>query len=508
MGQFALTDAGGESEGSGSDVARTAVTGRALTVSEVALLVKGVLAEAVPVKLRVVGEISNFSDRTHWFFSLKDEAAALRCVCFASAARRCGFPLADGMQVVVTGRLDFYEVQGQLQLYVDKIEPVGLGVLDMRLRALCDELRRLGYFDPARKKPLPLVPRRVAVVTSKSGAALADVVNTARRRWAGCELLLMDVRVQGDNAAPQIAAAIRALSRHGAALGIEVIILTRGGGSMEDLWAFNERVVADAMFECSLPIVAAIGHETDVTIAELVADVRCATPTQAAMTVVPDAAALQQQVRQLQGRLNLLLRRELRHVSQRLEAVARHPVFRRPQNLLEAPQRRLDLLAGRMRGVLPQAVSRSSQRLETIARHPFFRMPRSRIEPAQKRLQQLLQRLRLALPRIWARSAERVDALARQLEALGPVNVLKRGYSYTLGPDQHVLRSVTAVQPGSRITTVLTNGRLLSTVEQRLDGPSPADGESKSLDRPAGPPGTPRVRRRNPPHNEPRLFND
>lgn len=505
MGQFALADAGG---GSGSGVARTAVTDRALTVSEVALLVKGVLAEAVPVKLRVVGEVSNFSDRTHWFFSLKDEAAALRCVCFASAARRCGFALADGMQVVVTGRLDFYEVQGQLQLYVDKIEPVGLGVLDMRLRALCDELRRLGYFDPGRKKPLPLVPRRVAVVTSKSGAALADVVNTARRRWAGCELLLMDVRVQGDNAAPQIAAAIRALSRHGAALDIQVVILTRGGGSMEDLWAFNERVVADAMFECSLPIVAAIGHETDVTIAELVADVRCATPTQAAMTVVPDSAALQQQVRQLQGRLNLLLRRELRHAGQRLEAVARHPVFRRPQNLLETPQRRLDLLAGRMRGVLPQAVSRSGQRLDSIARHPFFRMPRSRIEPAQQRLQQFLQRLRVALPRIWARSTERVDALARQLEALGPVNVLKRGYSYTLGPDQRVLRSVTAAPPGIRITTVLTDGRLLSTVEQRLDGPSPASGGSPSPDRPTGSTNTPRVRRRKPPNDGPRLFND
>src|SRR5262249_45264333 len=161
---------------------------------------------ALPTNLRIVGEVSNLSDRTHWFFSLKDEGATIRCVCFASSARRVGFPMRDGMEVVVTGRVDFYEAQGHLQIYVDKIEPVAAGALELKYRALCEELRRLGYFEQARKKPLPVFPRRLAVVTSRTAAALQDVLNTAAKRWPGMELLLFDVRVQGAAAAPEVAA--------------------------------------------------------------------------------------------------------------------------------------------------------------------------------------------------------------------------------------------------------------------------------------------------------------
>src|SRR5690606_26173107 len=220
----------------------------------------------------------NFSDRAHWFFSLKDERATIRCVCFASSARQVECPVRDGMQVVCTGRVDFYDAQGHVQLYVDRIEPVGQGALELRLRQLMEELRELGYFDEAAKKPLPVLPRRVAVVTSRSAAALQDVIDTARRRWAGCRLYLYDVRVQGAAAAPEIARAIDALGRQHKRLRLDAIIVSRGGGSIEDLWAFNERIVAEAIHRCPLPIVAAIGHETDTTVAELVADLRCSTP--------------------------------------------------------------------------------------------------------------------------------------------------------------------------------------------------------------------------------------
>ena len=256
--------------------------------------------------MRVVGEVSNLSDRTHWFFSLKDEGAAMRCVCFASNAKRVGFPMRDGMQVVVTGRVDFYDAQGSVQLYVDRIEPVGQGALELKLRQMIEELKGLGYFDLEHKQPLPTMPTRIAVVTSRSAAALQDVINTVNQRWAGCRLYLYDVRVQGEQAAGEIAEAIKRISKHGKKLGIDAVILTRGGGSIEDLWAFNERVVADAVYACGLPIVAAIGHETDTTVAELVADVRCATPTQAAMTLVPEREALHHQVHQLGQRLGLL----------------------------------------------------------------------------------------------------------------------------------------------------------------------------------------------------------
>lgn len=390
------------------------------SVARLADEIKGALTANLPGKVRVVGEISNLSDRNHWFFSLKDERASIRSVMFASAARKIGFPVRDGMEVVATGRIDFYDAQGSVQLYVDKLEPVGEGARELALRAMIEELRGIGYFDPERKKPLPGVPRKIAVVTSRSAAALQDVINTAGQRWAGCELVLVDVRVQGDAAAPQIAAALRRLSRDGAKLGIDAILLTRGGGSIEDLWAFNERIVVDAVFDCTLPIVAAIGHETDTTVAELVADLRCATPTQAAMTLVPDRAVLEQQVEQLGRRMKLALQRHAEVARHRLDAAARHPLFQRPQRM---------------------------------------------VDDARQRVDHLEHQLVTALPRRVADDRKRLDAMARTLDAVSPNNVLKRGYSYTLGGDGKLLRSVADAAPGSGLVTVLADGRVNSTVD-------------------------------------------
>jgi len=412
-----------------------------ITVTQLAALIKDAIVAASPGRLRVVGEVSNFSQRSHWFFSLKDQGASIRCVCFASSARRISFPVEDGMQVVASGRLDFFDAAGNVQLYVDSLQPVGQGALEMRFRALCEELRQLGYFDPDRKKPLPAMPRRVAVVTSRSAAALQDVINTARKRWAGCELMLFDVRVQGSAAAPEIANALDALSKHGPRMGIDAIILTRGGGSIEDLWAFNERVVADAIFRCALPIIAAIGHETDTTVAELVADVRASTPTQAAMTLIPDRYTLDQQVQQLSHRLALVLRRQAESSRHRLDAAARHPLFRRPGDMLQPHADRLASLMGRLRLALPQRVRGEVDHIGTLER---------RFAPM--------------LTRRVMRDAERLTALSRQLEAVGPGNVLRRGYTYTLGPDGQLLRSAAGVSPGDRLISVLADGRVSSTV--------------------------------------------
>ncbi len=393
---------------------------RPLSVGAVSGLIRTALAENLPTRLRVVGEVSNFSNRTHWFFSLKDEQATLSCVCFASAAREVDFPMANGLAVVATGRIDYYDAQGRLQLYVDALEPVGQGALELRLRALCEELRKQGYFDPARKKALPVMPRRVAVVTSRNAAALQDVINTTGQRWAGCQLLLYDVRVQGEGAGSEIANAVRALSQDGQRLGIDAIILTRGGGSIEDLWAFNERVVADAVHECAIPIVAAIGHETDTTVAELVADVRCATPTQAVMTLIPDQAALEHQLQQLSYRLTLVLKRQYQLGYERYRAVCRHPIIRRPQSLVEQSAQRLEDASDRLDRAMQQRVRSNEDRLAALGRH---------------------------------------------LESVSPKSVLTRGYSYTLGPGGGVVRSVVSVKRGDRITTVLADGRFDSTVD-------------------------------------------
>ncbi len=393
---------------------------RAMTVAELAGRIKRALADGLPSKVRVVGEVSNLSDRTHWFFSLKDDGAAMRCVCFASNAKRVGFPMRDGMQVVVTGRVDFYDAQGSVQLYVDTIEPVGQGALELRLRQMIAELKELGYFDLEYKKPLPMMPTRIAVVTSRNAAALQDVINTASRRWPGCRLYLYDVRVQGESAAGEIAEALGRLSKHGEKLGIDAVILTRGGGSIEDLWAFNERVVADAVYKCKLPIVAAIGHETDTTVAELVADARCATPTQAAMTLIPEREALQHQVHQLGQRMAMMVSRQVEHAGQRLASASRHTLFRNPQRLIDQSAQQLDENVRRLRGAMPR---------------------------------------RLAV------DAATLDALTRQLDSISPDSVLERGYSYTLDADGKVLKHTTDTRAGKRITTVLADGRINSTVD-------------------------------------------
>lgn len=449
-----------------SDVSRENRSGRpTYSVSQVAALVKDVLVDAIPGSIRVVGEISNFSDRSHWFFSLKDDSAALRCVCFASRARAIGFRVQDGMQVVATGRIDFYDARGDLQLYVDAIEPVGQGALELRFRALCEQLRQLGYFEPEPKKPLPPMPRTVAVLTSRSGAALQDVIDTAAKRWAGCRLLLFDVRVQGELAAPEIAQAIRALSEHGHRIGIDAIILTRGGGSIEDLWAFNERDVADAIFECTIPIVAAIGHETDTTIAELVADVRCATPTQAAMTLIPDKATLSHQVDVVAHRLGLQVARRLEFGRERLNFVARHPLFRHPRQLLDLPRNRIDRSHEQLVGRVRERVTAAYQAIVKFDRSLSAMAPRSRIRLGWQQLTNRHERFVGLVHRAHERAQTRLAALDQQLEAIHPANVLDRGFSYTLGPDGQVLRSFKAVKTSDPIVTVLADGRIRSRVE-------------------------------------------
>ena len=344
-------------------------TERPLTVTQVCELIKRVVADRTPSPLKLVGEVSNFSERGHWYFSLKDDANVLPCVMWAAAARKCGFAPERGQQVVATGRLDFYGPQGKLQMYVEQLEPVGQGTLELKYRQMCDELRKLGYFEESRKKPMPLFPAHIAVVTSANGAALHDVIRTSRQRWGGIRLTLVDVRVQGAAAAPEVARAIDALSQRHRELAIDAVIITRGGGSLEDLWAFNERIVADAIFRCHVPTIAAIGHETDTTIAELVADLRCSTPTQAAARLVADSRAERQRLAQASSRLSSSLRRRAEHARVRLEKLSHHPLFRRPGDVFIAARRqRLEHLAHRAQATMRHRLSHLRDRLNA-ARH-------------------------------------------------------------------------------------------------------------------------------------------
>ncbi|MHB1155783.1 MAG: exodeoxyribonuclease VII large subunit [Phycisphaerales bacterium] len=413
-----------------------------LTITQLTDLIKSTLADHTPAPLRVIGEISNFSERGHWYLSLKDEQNVLNCVMWAGAARKIRFTPQRGMQVVVVGRLDYYGPQSKLQLYIDNLTPVGAGALELQFRQLCDELRQLGYFDESRKKPLPVFPQRIAVVTAKQGAAIADVVRTARNRWPGIEIFLVNVRVQGADAAPEIAAAIDTLGTHHSRWAIDAVILTRGGGSIEDLWAFNERIVADAIFRCPLPIVAAIGHEVDTTIAELVADRRASTPTQAAEILVPAAAAEHQHIAQLQHRLLLSLRRHAERSASQLDAIARHDIFRKPAA-------RLDDLRRDLRD--------HEQTLANVLRHRLARH-HTQLHESQMRLVRHEPAVRLRF------AQQQLVSLSRQLESVGPRSVLKRGYTYTTDFRGRLIRSIAAVRPGDHMTTHVADGQINSRV--------------------------------------------
>lgn len=444
---------------------------RPLRVGELCELIGRALREGTPRTVRVVGEISGFTDRTHWYFSLKDDAGVVGCVMFAREASRAGFRPENGQEVVASGRVDFYARQGRTQVYVQRLEPVGAGALELAFRRLCEEIRALGWFEEARKRPLPAFPRRVAIVTSRTGAALQDALDTLRRRAPFIDIVLLDTRVQGEAAAPEIARAIDAVGRRAGRLGIDALLLTRGGGSMEDLWAFNEKVVAEAIVRCPVPVVAAIGHETDTTIAELVADVRAATPTQAVMRISPDRDALVEQIDRAADRLRISLQRLAAHERQRLRAASRHPIFTNPAGALRPARERLSTRAGALRAALRERVGSQRLRLERLT----VRLARVRPEAVQavrsERLDTARRSLRRAAGEAIAHRTARLDALERALRISGPPSVLRRGYSVTLREGGGVVLRAEDVRPGERLRTRLRDGQVRSIVASEEESP-------------------------------------
>jgi len=434
-----------------------------LSVTELGARIGAALADGLPDPVRVAGEIGSFSERNgHWYFNLKDETALVQCVCWASDARRVRHQPAAGDGVEVSGSVVHWPPQGRTQLRVRAIELAGEGDQQAAFRKLCGELRALGWFDDAAKKPLPRYPRRIAVLTSAAGAALHDVRATAAVRWPACELVLVDVPVQGDAAAARIAAAITQTDATAAAAGIEGIILTRGGGAAEDLRAFNERSIAAAIHAASTPIIAAIGHESDTSIAELVADCRASTPTQAAMMVLPDRVDEKQRLdllveslmmwvgRLVRGRSEVLgredraaitgMRRRTDLARQRLLRAETALLARRPHRLLAAKRRVVDGLAARVHEAIG---ARAVQGDRVIG---------------------LLQTAG-AMRRAFGRAEARLTELRGVLEAVGPKAVLARGYSVTTDADGRVIRDPRDVTIGDEVVSRLAEGAIRSTVK-------------------------------------------
>lgn len=462
-----------------------------LTVAQLCARVKAALDAGLPAAVRVVGEVSGFSDRTHWYFSLKDAEGLINCVMFAHAARKAGFTPAPGQQVVITARIDFYKPQGKVTLVVEKIEPVGAGARELAFKQLVEEVRALGWLSPERKRQLPFFPRRIAVVTSETGAALRDVIATMQKRCPTVTILTLDVRVQGERAAPEVAQALRYLSANAATLGIDAILLTRGGGSTEDLWAFNERVVAEAIVNCAVPVVAAIGHETDTCLAELVADERAATPTQAAMRLAPDATALRRHVLSTESRLNLLLSRMARTERQRLLHAARS-LHAASRNAIARSRSRTEELSLRLARRSPtaqhaRAVARIDTAIAALSAAAKASLTRRDPRPLAESLARVLgERLR--------RESVKQDGLARHLRAVNPLAVLERGYSVTMRADGRVVRAPGDVTTGEALQTRVAEGVVRSVVWETGPAPGkppPAAPTPKAKPRTAPPDGAP-----------------
>lgn len=396
-----------------------------LTVAQVTAQIKALLEEQF-TSFWIVGEIGSVSIATsgHIYFNLKGKNAVLNAVMWRSTALRHRYALKDGMEVVVRGTITYYAPQGRTQLTVDELIEKGVGAQDLALRKLKDKLLRLGYFAPERKKPLPAFPRRIVLVASPTGAAIRDMLEIIGRRWPCAEIWICGVRVQGPGAAQEITYALHRLNQYA---GIDVILLGRGGGSQEDLAAFNDEFVAQAIFNSRVPIVSAIGHEIDVTIADLVADCRAETPSAAAELATPDRVELLETLNARRQRLHDLLLSKYRQQRQRLHSLAQRRVFRFPLELLRDQDRRLDDFSERL----------------------------------GRAMQLRLQRLR-----------HKVEASAAHLESLSPLNVLARGYSLTRTvPGQHVIRSAEQVNVGDALEIVLADGRLQAEVKEVAQAP-------------------------------------
>jgi exodeoxyribonuclease VII large subunit len=453
----------------------------------------------------VVGETSNFNRHTsgHVFFTLKDERAAIRCVVWKSAAARLSPQIADGVEVEVRGHVGVFEKQGNYQIYVSSVRPRGVGALEVAFRRLKEKLEKEGLFAPARKRPLPRFPRRVGVVTSPTGAAIRDIIHVLGRRWPAAEIVLAPARVQGDGAAAEIVRGIQNLNRMG---DIDVMIVGRGGGSLEDLWPFNEETVARAIYASDVPVVSAVGHETDFSISDFVADVRAPTPSAAAELAVPDRREVAAALQATHTRLARSLRHGLELARDQLALFAQHRYFRYPQDLVLGRVQALDDLESRAVGAMRERLSGSRLRLEGAAGGLAKHAPRARLEAAGGAVRMVVFRMRTAVGAILAhRGLARLDLLAGRLEALSPDRVLGRGYSRTvLARTGRTLTRAADARAGDLLHTHLAQGALGSRVTDVTEGHS-VGGLARRAGAPAeSPPGDTKPGR----DPQPTLFED
>ncbi|WP_374973705.1 exodeoxyribonuclease VII large subunit [Spongiibacter marinus] len=437
-----------------------------LSVSQLNRLAKQLLEDCF-AQVSVTGELSTLSRPSsgHWYFTLKDERAQIRCAFFRNRNMRVNFQPQPGQQVVVRGKVSLYEGRGDYQLIVEHMQPAGAGALAAAFEALKAELQAAGWFDSALKKPLPPAIKHIAIITSPTGAALQDIVAVLKRRWPAMKVTLLPVLVQGEQAAGQIQRAIAQANQlaRSASHNFDLILLTRGGGSLEDLWPFNERVVAEAIYHSELPVVSAVGHEVDFSIADFVADLRAATPSAAAELLSPDQSEINSKVQLLRGRLVRAQRRRLQHQREQLQQLNRR--IRDPRSRLREQAQRLDELEMRLRRQWQSSQRQRLARLAGLQQQMLLLSPDRQHATRLNALTQLQARLQRSVQEQMRRRAQQLQALQSQLRQLGPEQTLSRGYAIVLDQQGRAVRRAADLQQGQRLRGRFAEGQVALTVD-------------------------------------------
>ncbi len=441
---------------------------RPISVTELTERIKGAIKRGVPGTVMVAGEISNFvqAGSGHVYFTLKDAQSQISCALWRSNAARVKFKLGDGLAVIVQGNVDVYGPRGQYQLYVDRVSPYGMGELELAFRQLKEKLEKEGLFDPGRKKPIPAFPLTIAVVTSPTGAAIRDVLRTLQLRWPVGRVLIYPVQVQGEGAAPQIAAALKELNQNADRLKIDVILLVRGGGSLEDLWAFNEEVVARAIYGSRLPVISGVGHEVDITIADLVADLRAATPTAAAQAATPVLEEVLETLSENYLRLRNVMTQTLTIEKGRLGRLAERGMFRHPIVLLGAFARRFDETAQHLQDAMKQIAALARRRTHEAELRLGRISPRVLLVKGSAGVSALESKLDTLTGNYLRTKSLVLDHLAARLNGCDYRKILGRGFAIARRQkDSRIVTSIGDVAEHDVVVTELADGQFTSEVK-------------------------------------------
>lgn len=436
------------------------------TVTQVNTLIKVALQEKLPGRLKISGELSDFKRHSsgHCYFSLKDADSILPSVMWSSKFKNVKFAPENGMAILATGYIDVYPAGGRYQFYVEKLEPAGVGALQLAFEQMVKRLRTQGLFEDKHKRPIPPYPMRIGIVTSESGAAVMDIAESVYNRWPCGKLFLYPVPVQGESASVKIAAAIKNINSRNKKLALDILIVGRGGGSLEDLWAFNEEPLARAIFDSRIPVISAVGHEVDTTIADLVADARASTPTRAGVIAVPDIAEVLERIITVEKRLNQDIKNKLTIHTQHTDRILASAVFRNPYWLLSGPAQRTDEISMRLSAAAKDLFANIRQRLTSSLEAVLRIEPHRLLGQRSLALNEFANASNAAIKNVLTKNKLQLTAMENRLATLNPKSVLNRGYSITTSKKTgKLVLNARDVKAGDLIFTELAKNEMIES---------------------------------------------